>query len=259
MSRKTPPCGLPRPFADLGVDGPRDVVAGGQLGRPPRVGLLALGQRGHPAGGLLVGGRVFGPAVLGQVVPHEPHAVLVAQDPALTADGLGHEQAADAGRPDHPGRVELDELHVDELGARLVGQRLAVAAVLPRVRGDLVGLADPAGREDDRPGREDDRLARRPPVTDGAGHAGPARDQPRDRALHVDRDAHRDRPVLEGPDHLETGPVADVGESRVRVSAERPLEDAPVRGAVEDRAPQLELADPIRAPPSRGALPSAGC
>ena len=93
---------------------------------------------------------------------------LVAQDPALAADRLGDEQAADARRPDHAGRVELDELHVDELGAGLVGERLAVAGVLPRVRGDLVGLADPAGREDDRLGREDDRLAGRPPVAERA-------------------------------------------------------------------------------------------
>jgi hypothetical protein len=47
--------------------------------------------------GLLVGRRVLAAAVLGQVVPHEPLAVLVAQDPALAADRLGHEQAA------HPG------------------------------------------------------------------------------------------------------------------------------------------------------------
>ena len=148
-------------LADLGVDRPRDVVAGRQLGRPAGVGLAAL--RTAPSTqlrGLLVGRGVLGAAVLGQVLPHEPLAVLVAQDPALAADGLGHEQAADAGRPDHPGRVELDELHVDQLGAGLVGERLAVAAVLPRVRGDLVGLADAAGREDDRLGREDDRLRR---------------------------------------------------------------------------------------------------
>ena len=55
----------------------------------------------------------------------------------------------------------------------------------------------------------------------------------------------RDGTVLERPDHLEPGPVADVGEARVGVAAERPLEDAPVGGPVEDGAPQLELADAI--------------
>ena len=55
-----------------------------------------------------------------------------------------------------------------------------------------------------------------------------------------------DRAILEGPDHLEAGPVADVGEARVRVPAERALEDPPVGRPVEDRAPQLELAHPVR-------------
>ena len=55
-----------------------------------------------------------------------------------------------------------------------------------------------------------------------------------------------DRAVLEGPDHLEPGPVADMGEARMGVAAERPLEDPPVPGPVEDRAPALELADAIR-------------
>jgi len=32
------------------------------------------------------------------------------------------------GGPDHPGRVELDELHVDQLGTGLIRERLAVAA-----------------------------------------------------------------------------------------------------------------------------------
>ena len=161
---------------DLGVDRPGDVVAGRQLRRPPGVGLAAGAEGLDPVLRLVVGGGVLLAPVLGQVAPHEPLAVLVAQDPALAADRLGHEQAADAGRPDHPGRVELDELHVDQLGAGEVGQGLAVARVLPRVRGDLVGLADAAGREDDGPGREDDGPAGRPPVADRAGHpVGPGR------------------------------------------------------------------------------------
>ena len=142
--------------------------------------------------------------------------------------------------------MELDELHVDEVRAGEVGQGMAVAGVLPRVRGDLVAPADPARREDDRLGREDDRPTGRPPVADGAAHpVGPGQ-QVGDGALHVDRDAGRDRPVLERPDHLQAGPVADVGEPRMRVAAERALEDPPVVGPVEDRAPGLELADPIR-------------
>ena len=68
-----------------------------------------------------------------------------------------------------------------------------------------------------------------------------------------------DGPVLERPDHLQPGPVADVGQPRVGVAAERPLEDPPVPRPVEDGAPQLELADPIGRLHARGAGPSAGC
>jgi hypothetical protein len=52
-----------------------------------------------------------------------------------------------------------------------------------------------------------------------------------------------DAVVLEGADHLQAGAVADVGEARVAVAAEVSLEDLAVLGAVEDRAPGLELAD----------------
>ena len=114
----------------LGVDRARDDVAGREL---------------HP---------------LGVVALHEALAVRVAEHAALAAHGLGHQQARDARRPDHPGRVELDELHVDELRARLVGERVAVAGALPRVRGDLVAAAGAAGREHERP-RAEERRARR--------------------------------------------------------------------------------------------------
>ncbi len=51
--------------------------------------------------------------------------------------------------------------------------------------------------------------------------------------------------VLERPDHLQAGPVADVGEPGVGVAAEVALEDAALLGPVEDGAPLLQLADPV--------------
>src|SRR5581483_10187508 len=78
------------------------------------------------------------------VALHESLAARVAEDAALAAYRLGHEQARHAGRPHHAGRVELDELHVDELGAGLVGERVPVARTLPGVGGDRVDLAGAA-------------------------------------------------------------------------------------------------------------------
>src|SRR4028118_565477 len=76
-----------------------------------------------------------------------------APPPAVPAHALGDEDAAPRRRPDHPGGVELDELHVHQPGPGLQRQRVPVAGVLPRVRGDLPGLADAAGAPRARPGR----------------------------------------------------------------------------------------------------------
>ena len=46
--------------------------------------------------------------------------------------------------------MELDELHVDQLRAGVVGERMAVAGVFPTVARDLVGSPDAAGGEHDR-------------------------------------------------------------------------------------------------------------
>ena len=67
--------------------------------------------------GLLLGVGRLGPEELGDVVEHEALALGVLQRAAVAAHALGHQDAAHAGRPDHPGRVELDALHVDQVGA----------------------------------------------------------------------------------------------------------------------------------------------
>src|SRR5947209_8702075 len=56
----------------------------------------------------------------------------------------------------------------------------------------------------------------------------------------------RDQLLLQGADHLQPGPVADVREPRVLVAAEVALADLAVRCAVEQRAPGLQLPDPVR-------------
>ena len=136
MSRNTPPCGLPRPALHLAVDAARDVIAGQQLGRPSRR-LVSL--RVAPALFLVVGGLVA--IGLGDVVEHEAAALVVEEDASFAAHAFGHQDPLDARRPDHPGRMELDELHVDQLGAGVIGERVAVAGALPAVARDPVGAA----------------------------------------------------------------------------------------------------------------------
>ena len=67
--------------------------------------------------------------------------------------------------------MELHELHVDQLGAGVIGERVPVAGALPAVAGDAVGAADAAGREHDRPGAKELEAAALALVAEGAGDA----------------------------------------------------------------------------------------
>ena len=153
-------------FLDLADDAAGDVVAGEELGRTAGV-LVAL--RVAPAFLRVVGGLAA--VVLRDVVEHEAAALVVAQHAAFAAHPFGDQQALHARRPDHAGRVELHELHVDQLGAGLIGERVPVAGAFPAVAGDAVGAADAAGREHDRLGLEHPEPAALALVADAAGDA----------------------------------------------------------------------------------------
>src|SRR5262249_25623075 len=79
------------------------------------------------------------------VVEHEPLPFGIGQNTTFTTNPLSDQDPLYAWRPDHPGGMELYELHVDQLGAGIVGQRLAVTGILPRVGSDLPPFADSAG------------------------------------------------------------------------------------------------------------------
>jgi hypothetical protein len=86
---------------------------------------------------------------IGDIAEHEATPFTVAQDAAFAADAFGDQNAANAGRPDHAGRVELHKFHVHQLGARVVRQRMAIPGVFPTIARDLIGASDATGREND--------------------------------------------------------------------------------------------------------------
>ena len=94
---------------------------------------------------------------------------------------------------------------------------------------------------------------------------GPSLEERDDGELHVDVEAAVDAVVLKRPDHLEARAIADVRQARILVAAEIALEDPAIGGAVEERAPGLELADAVRRfprvqfghPPVVDVLPAA--
>src|SRR5207244_833428 len=137
------------------------------------------------------------------------------------------------------------ELHVDQLSTGEVGERMAVAGVLPAIAGDLVSLADAAGGQDDGLGTEDDEASLLAVIPDGAGDAVAVFQEAQDRALHVDGDALMDAVVLEGANHFQAGAIADVRKARIAMAAEVALQDAAILGAVKDCPPFLQLTDAV--------------
>src|SRR5437870_2020579 len=98
------------------------MVAGQQLWRPIGVSVsLAIA----PALFGVLGGLIA--IRFGNVVEHEALALVVDKDPSLAANAFCYQDTPDAGRPNHAGRVELDELHVLQLGAGVVSEGMAVA------------------------------------------------------------------------------------------------------------------------------------
>ena len=222
---------------DLADDASGHVVAREQLGRPARA-LVAL--RVAEPFLFAVGGLAA--IVFRDVVEEEPLALAVEQHSAFAAHALGDEDALHGGRPDHPGGMELHELHVHQFGAGVVREHVAVAGVLPGVAGDLVGLAHSPGGEDDRPGAEHMEEPALPVIPERAGHPLAVLEQREHRVLHVHVDALVDAVVLKRADHLQPRAIADVREARIAVPAEVALEDAAVLGAIEEGAPGLQLA-----------------
>ena len=119
---RTAPAGF-----DFGIDRPCDLVARQQIRRAP-LGLVLV-----PGVGFRFGIGCFRAEKIRHVVEHEAFAGGILQRAAIAANALGDQDAAHAGWPDHPRRMELDHLHVDQLRARLQRQADAIAGVFPRV------------------------------------------------------------------------------------------------------------------------------
>ena len=152
---------------DLGVDGAGHLVAGQQVrGATRRVVVL------EPLVGFFFGLGVLPLEDRGDVVEHEALALGVLEHAAVAAHAFGDQDALHRQRPDHAGRVELDELHVDQARAGAHRQRVAVAGVLPGVRRHLERLADAAGGQHHRGRLEQDELAGLAPVAERAGDRG---------------------------------------------------------------------------------------
>ena len=195
----------------------------------------------HPLLRFLRSLRKFFALALGKILPHEALALGVGENSSFAANSFGDQNPHHAGRPDHPGRVKLKELHVDQFRSGFVGQRGPVAGVLPRVRRHLPRFAIATCGQHDGLGAEDDEASGLAPVGERAADSIAIFEQADDRALHEDLDSLMDAAILQRADHLQTGAVADVRQAFPGMAAERALKNPAVCGAIEDRPPFLQF------------------
>ena len=216
----------------------RDVeVSAAVLGAAALANFRVDGTGNHVARGKLHPLRV--------VALHETLAGFVAKNASFTAHRFGDENSLHAGRPNHSRGMELHKLHVHQLGARFISHRHAVAGVFPGIRSDGPGFADAAGRDDHGLGLEHDEPAVFAPIGERAGDAIPVFEQARDRAFHVDVEAHLNAAILERSNHLEARSVAYMTQPLVSMPAKSALEDLAFVGAIEKSAPLLEFTDAV--------------
>ncbi len=85
--------------------------------------------------------------------------------------------------------MKLHEFHVHQRGPGMIGQRVAVAAILPTIAGDLESSPDAARCQHDGLGAEQLVASALAIVSECAPHAATAGEQRDHGALHVERDA----------------------------------------------------------------------
>ena len=142
--------------------------------------------------------------------------------------------------------MKLDELHINEFRPSMVGEGVSITGVFPAIARDFVCFSYAARCEDNRLRRVDFESPFFAFISEGTGDAFTVFEQGDDGVFHVHLNALMDTVVLQGTDHLQSRPVADVCEARVLMSAEVALEDAAFCCPVEERAPCLQFAHAFR-------------
>ncbi len=142
--------------------------------------------------------------------------------------------------------MELNELHVEQIGTCLVGHRGAVAGALPRVGGETVHASPSPACEHNSAGLEGNEASGVAVVAEGTAHPVTRFQEAGERVLHAHVDALRvHHLVLARADELEPSAVADMRKPFPGMRPECALHDAPILGAIEEATPAFELEDTV--------------
>src|SRR5215831_2903432 len=137
--------------------------------------------------------------------------------------------------------MELHIFHVDQCCSGMICKRVSVTGAIPTVTADLVSFAYPASREHNCLGAENLKVSPLAIVPECPNHSLAILQQGDDTNLHEYIDSLMYPVVLQCPDHFETGTIAYMRKARIFVAAEVPLQNPAILGAIEHRAPRLEL------------------
>src|SRR5260370_39789833 len=128
--------------------------------------------------------------------------------------------------------MELHELHVHEIRAGIVGERVAITGVLPTVAGEPVRTSHSACREDDGFRLKQQEAAALAVVAESSNNTISLFKQRNDRALHVHIHSLMYSVVLNRADPFEARSIADGCETRIAVPAKVSLENISLAGSV---------------------------
>ena len=126
-------------FLDFAHDATCDMISRQKFGRAARLPVtLAV----FPAFFFVVGCLM--PISFRNIIKHKTPALTVPQDAAFSAHAFGDQDTRNARRPNHSSGMELHELHIHEVRARVVCQSVTITGILPTITCDLVGASNSA-------------------------------------------------------------------------------------------------------------------
>src|SRR2546423_5946575 len=118
---------------------------------------------------------------------------------------------------------------------------MPIAGVVPTVARDFESSPNSPRGQDDGLGSEDFETAALALISDRAGDPIAVLKQRQHRVLHVNVDSLVNAVILERANHLESGAVSHMRQTRILMSAKVALKNAPIVCAVKHRPPRFEF------------------
>ena len=111
--------------------------------------------------------------------------------------------------------MELDELHVHQLGSGMVSERVTIASILPTVAGDLVSPANTSCGQDDRLGPKQVEATLLALLAQPAHDTAILFEEREDGTFHVHFDPLMNAVILQGANHFQPRAVSHMSQAGI--------------------------------------------